>query len=92
MKFEQTVFARAADQRSAVFHKALELGHTYIRDTKVMLLRMNLSKHDFVVKGHVMGAAGNRIGCTSLEARESEFGSTDIIATVGGNASATSPA
>ena len=43
--------ARHNDQRSATFAAALKMGDEYMRDTKAMLLRINLMRADFVVKG-----------------------------------------
>jgi len=44
------LFARHTDQRSSTFQKALKMGDLYQRNTKTMLLRVDLMKHDFVVR------------------------------------------
>jgi len=44
------LFARTTNQRSATFEKALLMGEEYQRQTKAMLLRINLMKHDFIVR------------------------------------------
>jgi COP9 signalosome complex subunit 1 len=44
------LYARQTDQRSATFQNALKMGEEYERNTKSMLLRMNLMRNDFSVK------------------------------------------
>jgi len=44
------LFARHTNQRSSTFEKALKMGDSYHRNTKAMLLRVNMMKHDFVVQ------------------------------------------
>jgi len=46
------LYARHDDQRSATFQKALAMGEDYMRDTKALLLRINMMRNDFVVKGN----------------------------------------
>jgi len=45
------LYARHADQRHATFENALAMGETYMRNTKALLLRINLLRADFAVKG-----------------------------------------
>ena len=45
------LYARTADQRTATFSKTLGLGADYLRETRALLLRINLMRADFVVKG-----------------------------------------
>ncbi|EOD32552.1 hypothetical protein EMIHUDRAFT_429574 [Emiliania huxleyi CCMP1516] len=47
----KVLHARHADQRNATFVKALATGEAYMRDTKALLLRLNLLRADFAVKG-----------------------------------------
>jgi len=42
---------RATDQRTATFATAIKMGEEYMRDTRALLLRINLMRADFVVKG-----------------------------------------
>jgi len=44
------LYARNTDQRNLTFEKAVKMGEEYERNTKGMLLRMNLLKHDFIIK------------------------------------------
>lgn len=60
--------ARHADQRHATFQKALSMGEAYMRDTKAFLLRLNLLRADFAVKG-----AGETFG-PSKSSRQGEGG------------------
>jgi len=46
----KVLHARHADQRTATFQKALGMGDDYVRDSMALLLRINLMRHDFVVK------------------------------------------
>ena len=46
----KVLHARHADQRTATFQKALAMGDEYVRDSMALLLRINLMRHDFVVK------------------------------------------
>jgi len=48
----KVLYARHDDQRSATFTKAIAMGDEYMRDTKALLLRINLMRHDFFVKGN----------------------------------------
>ena len=47
----KVLYARQADQRTATFAAALKMGEEYMRDTQALLLRINLMRADFVVKG-----------------------------------------
>lgn len=47
----KVLYARTADQRTATFSKTLGLGADYLRETRALLLRINLMRADFVVKG-----------------------------------------
>ena len=46
----KVLHARHADQRTASFQKALAMGDEYVRDSMALLLRINLMRHEFVVK------------------------------------------
>ncbi|KAL1498555.1 hypothetical protein AB1Y20_013874 [Prymnesium parvum] len=48
----KVLYARHDDQRSATFRKVLSMGEDYMRDTKALLLRINLMRHDFILKGN----------------------------------------
>jgi len=54
----KVLHARHADQRTATFQKALAMGDEYVRDSMALLLRINLMRHDFVVKPNHSGDAG----------------------------------
>ena len=54
----KVLHARHADQRTATFQKALAMGDDYVRDSMALLLRINLMRHDFVVKGQTGDAGG----------------------------------
>ncbi|MCO5594290.1 hypothetical protein L7F22_048319 [Adiantum nelumboides] len=43
--------ARHADQRNGTFQRALQTGTDFERDTRAMLVRANLLKHDIVIRG-----------------------------------------
>jgi len=47
----KVLHARNTDQRTATFNAAIKMGDDYIRDTKALLLRINLLRADFIVKG-----------------------------------------
>ena len=42
---------RASDQRTATFSTAIKMGEEYTRDMRALLLRINLMRADFIVKG-----------------------------------------
>jgi len=46
----KVLYAKAINQRSSTFDKAIKMGDNYQRNTKAMLLRVNLMKYDFVVR------------------------------------------
>jgi len=46
----KVLHARHADQRTSIFQKALAMGDEYVRDSMALLLRINLMRHDLVVK------------------------------------------
>jgi len=46
----KVLYARHTDQRNLSFEKAVKMGQEYERNTKGMLLRMNLLKNDFIIK------------------------------------------
>ena len=48
----KVLHARHADQRTSTFQKALAMGDDYVRDSMALLLRINLMRHDFIVKGN----------------------------------------
>ena len=64
----KVLHARHADQRTATFQKALGMGDDYVRDSMALLLRINLMRHDFVVKGQ-SGDAGLGPSKSSRQAR-----------------------
>lgn len=45
------LYARHADQRNATFQRVLQTGADFERDTRAMLLRANLMRQDFVMRG-----------------------------------------
>ena len=47
----KVLHARSTDQRTATFASGIKMGEEYIRDTKALLLRINLMRADFIVKG-----------------------------------------
>ena len=51
----KVLYARTADQRTATFSKTLGLGADYLRETRALLLRINLMRADFIVKGEGQG-------------------------------------
>jgi len=54
------LYARHTDQRSSTFEKALTVGDDYQRNTKAMLLRVNLMRNDIVVKAPRKEERGDR--------------------------------
>jgi hypothetical protein len=48
----KVLHARQAEQRAQTFSAALKMGEDYVRETKALLLRINLMRADFVVKGN----------------------------------------
>jgi hypothetical protein len=49
----KVLHARHADKRNQTFEQALTMGGAYARDVKAMVLRLNLMRNDFIVKGSV---------------------------------------
>lgn len=47
----KVLHARHADQRNASFQRALQTGSDFQRETRALLLRANLMRQDFVLKG-----------------------------------------
>jgi len=47
----KVLHARHADQRTSTFAAAIQMGDDYMRDMTALLLRINLMRADFVVKG-----------------------------------------
>uniref|UniRef100_A0A7S4BL18 PCI domain-containing protein n=1 Tax=Chrysotila carterae TaxID=13221 RepID=A0A7S4BL18_CHRCT len=47
----KVLHARHADKRHATFTKAVAMGEEYMRETQALLLRLNLLRADFTVKG-----------------------------------------
>ena len=45
------LYARHADQRNTTFQRVLQTGSDFQRETRAMLLRANLMRQDFVMKG-----------------------------------------
>ena len=54
------LYARTADQRTATFSKTLGLGADYLRETRALLLRINLMRADFIVKGEGQGVGPSK--------------------------------
>ena len=52
----KVLYARHTDQRTATFAAAVKMGEDYMRDTKALLLRINLMRADFIVKGTAGGS------------------------------------
>ena len=49
----KVLYARHADQRKVTFSATLKMGEEYTRGTRALLLRINLMRADFIVKGEV---------------------------------------
>ncbi|KAL9652431.1 hypothetical protein ABK040_000004 [Willaertia magna] len=48
---KKILYARVTDQRNATYQKVLEFGDSFIRESEISILRMNINKQrDFVVK------------------------------------------
>ena len=47
----KVLYARHTDVRAATFHKLLQFGEAYIRDSKALMLRASLLKHDLIQRG-----------------------------------------
>jgi COP9 signalosome complex subunit 1 len=47
---KKILVAQHADLRNQTFSKALQVGHDYVRDTKALILRINLMRNNFVGK------------------------------------------
>jgi hypothetical protein len=67
----KVLYARHADQRTATFAAALKMGEEYMRDTRALLLRINLMRADFIVKGE-----GQGIGPSKSSRQESGRGAS----------------
>jgi hypothetical protein len=79
----QVLYARYADQRSSTFAAALRMGEEYLRDSKALLLRASLLKHDLVQRPvapvlptpmsgqarsrRIDGGAGNLVGFSAMD-------------------------
>lgn len=46
----KVLHARKADQRTATFASAIKMGEEYMRDSRALLLRINLMRADFILK------------------------------------------
>lgn len=46
------LYARHADQRNTTFQRVLQTGSDFQRETRAMLVRANLMRQDFVMKGN----------------------------------------
>jgi len=44
------LYARTTNQRSSTFDQALRMGEDYQTNTKEMMMRINIMKHDFIVR------------------------------------------
>jgi len=81
----KVLYARNTDQRTATFATAIKMGEEYMRDTKALLLRINLLRADFIVKG-----SGDTTGLgpssksSRQEARAARGTSGDVYAAEGG--------
>eukprot|EP00775_Hariotina_reticulata_P007615 gene7612-7817_t len=54
----KVLFARHADIRAATFAKVLAVSESYVRESKALLLRASLLKHDMVQRGSGAGGGG----------------------------------
>jgi len=52
------LYARQSDARNTTFEKVLSLGDSFHRDSKAMLLRVNMIRNDFTVKPSRGGGGG----------------------------------
>jgi COP9 signalosome complex subunit 1 len=75
----KVLYARHADQRHATFEKALAMGEAYMRNTKALLLRINLLRADFAVKG-----SGDTFGPSKSSRQDRQEGSNVNIGYAGG--------
>jgi len=75
---------RATDQRTATFAKAIKMGEDYMRDTKALLLRINLMRADFIVKGSGEGLGPSK--SSRQEARAAVRGAGGDAIAYGGEA------
>jgi len=44
------LYARHTDERTAIFQRALQNGEEYLHDSKALLVRMNLFRHNIIAK------------------------------------------
>lgn len=54
----QVLYARHADQRKLTFAAAVKSADEYIRNLRVMILRANMIRAEFMVKGESSGWSG----------------------------------
>jgi len=73
----KVLYARHADQRTATFATALKMGEEYMRDTRALLLRINLMRADFIVKGEGQGIGPSK--SSRQEGRAAPFSGMDSI-------------
>lgn len=57
----QRLYARRSDARNSTFEKVLSLGDAFHRDSKAMLLRINMIRNDFTVKPSRGGPGGSNV-------------------------------
>lgn len=80
----KVLYARNTDQRTATFATAIKMGEEYMRDTKALLLRINLLRADFIVKGSGDATGlGPSSKSSRQEARAARGTSGDVYATEG---------
>ena len=58
LRDEQVLYARHADQRKLTFAAACKAGDEYIRTLRVMILRANMIRAEFVIKNEGPGWSG----------------------------------
>ena len=76
----KVLHARHTDARAGTYATALKMGDEYIRDTMALLLRINLLRADFVVKGSADGHGhGPSKSSRQHQAQEARSASTDAM-------------
>jgi len=65
----KVLHSRQIDQRSATFASAIKMGEDYLRDMKALILRINLMRADFIVKGSGEGQGYGPSKSSRQEAR-----------------------
>ncbi|GFR53055.1 hypothetical protein Agub_g15730, partial [Astrephomene gubernaculifera] len=63
----KVLYASQSDARASTFSRVLAVGEAFCRDTRALLLRANLVKHDFMQAGPPGGGGGGRSKKDRLE-------------------------